>query len=221
MSGRGRSQRDRGGGRGRGGREGGRGRGGRGRGGRGRGGGGFVVVGNMVVVGDIPADARPVNTNNRGGNGEPVSPWKNSRAKAQLAEMLKDRTSNVRTISVDAVWESNPLFRQYPWPRFKQNFKSLKKKIDDEAAAIAFDQRSYEHEQEKFPRNATTMRGQPFWNGHPAESLMEADVKQGIISGMKPKAVRQSRPEYQEFDLPCGIISTKKKRNKLKNHTGK
>jgi len=156
----------------------------------------------MVVVGDIPADARPVNTNNRGGNGEPVSPWKNSRAKAQLAEMLKDRTSNVRTISVDAVWESNPLFRQYPWPRFKQNFKSLKKKIDDEAAAIAFDQRSYEHEQEKFPRNATTMRGQPFWNGHPAESLMEADVKQGIISGMKPKAVRQSRPEYQEFDLP-------------------
>jgi hypothetical protein len=31
---------------------------------------------------------------------------------------------------------------------------------------------------------------------------MKNDIKQGNISGMKPKAVWESRPEYQEFELP-------------------
>ena len=73
--------------------------------------------------------------------------------------------------------------------------------VDAEAEAIAFDQRSFELEQVHFPRNATTMRGQPFWDGHPAKSLMANDVKQGNIEGMQPKDVWKSRPEHQEFDL--------------------
>jgi hypothetical protein len=126
--------------------------------------------------------------------------WKNSAARALLVRLLRDESSWIhQATSVEQVYENEPLFKRYPLKNFKTNFKNLKDSIKEETDAIDFDQHALEKQNERFPRNPRTTRGNPFWDGHDAQRLMAEDVKAGMTVHMKPSALRET--EYQEFPL--------------------
>ena len=55
---------------------------------------------------------------------------------------------------------------------------------------------------ERYPRNTTTLRGTPFWDGSEAQKHLEADVKAGRTDGLAPAEVMQLRPNiYCQFPL--------------------
>lgn len=132
---------------------------------------------------------------------KPLS-WKDSAAKVLALRLLADESSWVHQASIEEVHEREPIFKQYPLKDFKRNYKNLIKRIQEEKACIAFDQSALNKEKELFPRNPTTVRGNPFWDGHIAQTLLAEDVKSGRSSTMKPSELRESRVEYQDFPLP-------------------
>lgn len=127
----------------------------------------------------------------------PSSPWANSRAKKILRGLLLDPKSDVHIHRVEEIHSSNPLFEQYPLKNFKINFKNLKESIDTEQAAIKFDQLALDKEKQAFPRNDLSNKGYPFWDTHPAKTLLEADVKRGITK--KPSELQNSKEAYKAF----------------------
>ncbi|KAG7341497.1 hypothetical protein IV203_023449 [Nitzschia inconspicua] len=74
---------------------------------------------------------------------------------------------------------------------------------------VAFDETAYKLFKSKHPRAAATKKGETFWDGHPAQTLLKCDIKQqatdlkkGTIARNKlPAEMRDSRPEYKEFKL--------------------
>jgi hypothetical protein len=133
----------------------------------------------------------------------PPSPWRKSRAKDRLRELLTDESSWIHALSADAeqIHQSDPLFKRYPLKNFKTNFKNMKEAIKVEKSAIAFDQRALEQEKQAFARNPITERGYYFWDRHPAQQLMAEDVKAGRTFDKKPRDLQRERPEFQEFPL--------------------
>lgn len=69
------------------------------------------------------------------------------------------------------IWNNEPLFCQYKWERFRDNFRAMQNNINQDRSFIAFDIAAFAPEQAKFPRNALTERGYPFWDGHAAQKL--------------------------------------------------
>lgn len=133
----------------------------------------------------------------------PISPWRNSSAKAKLHSLFLDKTSYVHQVGATAeqVHSSDPLFAKYNVQNFKTNYKNLKQSIETELMAIEFDHLTLQKHNSAFPRMALTNRGYPFWDTHPARRLLEADVKHGRLEGKKPSDVRKSNAVYQEFPL--------------------
>ena len=54
---------------------------------------------------------------------------------------------------------------------------------------------------ERFPAKEVTVRGEPFWNKHPAKKLLADDVESGLAYELRPELLRLTRKEYQEFKL--------------------
>lgn len=130
----------------------------------------------------------------------PLSPWKNSKAKAHLRVLLLDESSWIhQAASVDEAHAAEALFKRYPLKNFKSNYKSLQASIAVERSAIGFDQIAFDAEKIAFPRNAETERGYLFWDRHPAQALLATDVKEGQSKSKKPSELRLERHEYQQF----------------------
>jgi hypothetical protein len=129
-------------------------------------------------------------------------PWVRSSAKELLWKLLLDDASYIYAAGMDiqAIYDSDPLFKQYKFANFKTNFGTLQKKVELEKTAIKFDQVAFDKEKEKFARPALTQRGHKFWNGHAAQDLMALDVKEKNTD-MKPSELQKTRPEYGEFPL--------------------
>lgn len=127
--------------------------------------------------------------------------WKTSEAKALLTKLLLDRDSDVHKMSPEEIHKSDPLFLAYPLDRFKQNVKNLKKSITRRKKIIQEEESAFQADSKAFPREQKTSRGYPFWDSHPASTLMERDIKNGKKENKKPKEFWQSRREYREFPL--------------------
>jgi hypothetical protein len=104
-------------------------------------------------------------------------------------------------MNADDAHASDDLFKRYPLKNFKSYFKSMQSSMARERDAIAFDQLSLQADMTSFPRNAATERGYLFWDGHPAQTLLAEDVKEGRAAGKAPTQLQQEREEYKEFPL--------------------
>jgi hypothetical protein len=145
--------------------------------------------------------------------------WKNSVAKSYLQDKLESTESNwiqelveadasgdpkLHFSTINAIHSRHELFRPYAQEKFRNNFRALKKKIDKTSAAVAFDQKAFEMEAMKYPKNISLNAGYPRWD-HPnnsAKKHLENDLKDGGIyknGTMKPSDLRNLRPEYNEF----------------------
>lgn len=141
-----------------------------------------------------PAFAHP------GGKPEP---WKKSKAKKLLEELLADESSYIHACGMDVsdIYDSDPLFKLYKIENFKTNYRNLLAKRELDRSCVEFDQSAFDNEKRLFPRNQQTERGYKFWDGHDAQRLMRDDVKEKRTIGVKPNDLRETRVEYKEFPL--------------------
>lgn len=130
----------------------------------------------------------------------PLSPWRNSRAKQRLYDLLLDESSWVQLLDVEEVHASDIGFNRYPLTNFKTNFKTLKDAIEAEKDAVDFDQNAF-HDEKTIGRKPLTERGYKYWDGHVAQGLLKDDVQGGATKNTTPSDLWQSRPEYMEFPL--------------------
>jgi len=73
--------------------------------------------------------------------------------------------------------------------------------IEKQQAKADFDSKALASDRHVHPPPAITSRGYPRWCGSEAERLLKADIDDGNLTGIKPKDLHQSRPEYQAFPL--------------------
>ena len=67
---------------------------------------------------------------------------------------------------------------------------------------IAADERDYLRDQKLFPRPSKTSRGVSFWDIHPANPLLQQDLKEMRERRKRfrlPSELRMTRTEYQDF----------------------
>jgi hypothetical protein len=117
-------------------------------------------------------------------------------------ELLLDQSSWVHILIDEQIHEAEPLFKQHPLEQFKTNILNMKVAIKIEGAAIEFDQLALDSDISRFLcKDVVTERGYDFWDGHDAQRLLAADVKEGRTAWMKPTQLHQSWDEYKEFPL--------------------
>jgi hypothetical protein len=159
----------------------------------------------------ISAVAAPKNKN----KSPALSPWRSSRAKEHLHELLLDQSSWVHILTDEQIHEAEPLFKQYPLKQFTTNISNMNKAaIVIEGAAIEFDQLALDSDNYRFPRKDVSERGYDFWDGHDAQRLLAADVKEGRTARMKPTQLHQSRDKYKE--LPLAVFRSHISQEELK-----
>ena len=127
--------------------------------------------------------------------------WKNSKARAMLVRMLMDKQSNVHKMTSKEIQASHKWFQEYDPTSFNRYVRDLRKVSTKKVAVVVEDNDIIKRELNRFPRPSKTIRGEPFWDNHPAKLLLREDVKAGKHLEMKPKLLRQTRSEYKEFSL--------------------
>ncbi len=130
-----------------------------------------------------------------------LEPWKTSKAKALLFELINNAASSVHQKSPEEVWESSEWFKKYPKHRFVANMKALQTAIETQGGVIAEDIRLVETELAALNLRENTKRGYPHWHKHNAKQLLAEDIKQGRNSNRKPRDFQTDRSEYQQFPL--------------------
>lgn len=134
-----------------------------------------------------------------------VEPWKNSKAKALLIRLLRDKSSAFHLLSPEKAWESSEWFKTYPKNRFINNMKNLKRALEARELIVANDNEIIEAEIASLRKlEQGTIRECPQWHDHDAARLLEEDLKNGLNKGMTPLEFQQTREEYLTF--PCDVF---------------
>ena len=141
------------------------------------------------------------NNNKNGGDDNPPSPWRNSKAKEKLEGLLRDETSWVQIMTPYQVWLNDPDFKKYKENNFVQNFKALKERIETKQQILEFDKANIKRDQLLHPASAMNKRGDKRYQGSEAEKQLKKDVKDGKSIGVVPKVLFASNPIYKESGL--------------------
>ncbi len=104
-------------------------------------------------------------------------------------------------MSVEEIWQSDPLFQQYELKKFKEYHKNMEKRTNKRKQQLLAEKQAYESDMKKLPRSRTTSRGYPFWHTHKASELLDEDEECGKAKRLTPKELWKSREEYQAFPL--------------------
>lgn len=152
----------------------------------------------------LPVSGKKADLINRLRNPPPVAgpkpkPWQHSSAKKDLKKSLMDPSSSIHNMSLSAIRDSDPRFKQYP--KFEKYFKDLKAKVEEEKRMVKEDDRLAEEHVKNFPGNQRNPRGYPRWKDHPAKALLEIDVASKLHKRMQPAELWATRKEYEEFPL--------------------
>lgn len=147
-----------------------------------------------------------------------VVDWKVSKCKAYLLIQLMDDKSSFHSMEPEEIYNSYDGFNDYAFTNFKNNLNNLKEVVRVRKEVIKEDERIYQLEQQRFPRKERTTTGKFFWDTHPSNLLLQEDVKKGKTNLMKPKKLRQTRNEYQDFDVGvfCGHVQQEKRAQREK-----
>jgi hypothetical protein len=108
----------------------------------------------------------------------PPEPWRTSQAKVllwrEIEDGIVDENSDLR-----AVHEGNPLYKQYPFARFKTNMKNLIKAVKN----------GKKPQVEK-------------WGKSEAKKLLKQDIIDGTVKDQDdPRDVYYTRPEFQKYEF--------------------
>ena len=136
-----------------------------------------------------------------------IKPWtsKSGRSKGWnlLYGLYMDPVTcvEVKKMSLDELWNSDPNFKCYPKQDFRKYNKAMVKVTDIARIEVERKQQAFEQDCRNFPHNEKNNRGEPFWYNHPAKSLLAKDVESGLAYNIKPKVLRETKPEYKQFSL--------------------
>lgn len=111
-----------------------------------------------------------------------------------------DPESWIQGMPASHVYFNHPLFEQYDETKFANNFNALVRNVQADKLASEFDQLKLADDKKVHPRPQLNSRSQPFWDTHPAKSLVIDEIKSEAIKDLTPAQVRERRDEYKEFD---------------------
>lgn len=130
----------------------------------------------------------------------PLIPWKESDAKQQL--MLEILCGDV---TIDSIWsevyDSNPLYQEYPRKNFRGNMKNLINSLAKKEKRAEDDDEAYVYERIIHPRPPVTVKGYPFWDTAPASKFLKEDIKHDVHLTMSFDEFWLWREDYQQFPL--------------------
>lgn len=132
----------------------------------------------------------------------PLSPWRNSTAKALLeTDIVAGRTRNLTPAQVYAM-PHRPLYRRYNKKNFMANFRRLNKTICDRTSAADAGRQALDNDAAVLAvRRAQSGRFQ--YNGSNVQNQLRKDVKEGLTDNKTPYEVQHSRQSlYVRPDLP-------------------
>lgn len=127
--------------------------------------------------------------------------WKKSLAQSLLRQLINDERSRIHTMDANEIWESDPIFQQYPLDKFEEYVTTLKEADVNETEIAMMNEEEIWKEMLAYPRGELTDRGIPFWDTHDAKSLLDEDVRDGTADRLKPKELRETRQPYKKFPL--------------------
>ena len=77
---------------------------------------------------------------------------------------------------------------------------SMVKLVKKHKKVISQDEADFQHDMALI-YDKTCKETTPVWHTHPAKTLLKMDVENGIASAMKPRELRGTRKEYQDFSV--------------------
>jgi hypothetical protein len=154
--------------------------------------------------------------NGYGPKGAPKQ-WQYSNTKMKLKKDLLDKNSHIHDMSVNEIWNSNPLYKQYPL--FPKYYEDLKKQVEAEGKEAHLDDIKAEKHIKNNPRGTLNKRGYPHWDKHPAKKLLQVDVYRKLHEAMRPCELQKTRKEYKEF--PPEIFAARVNSEVLKQKAAK
>lgn len=132
-------------------------------------------------------------------------PWKNSKAKAHLKQLLESDDTYMEMPEAELYLLSPDLFGQYREDRFVCNVKNLKKSIKDDKNQSTLQEAALVHDRQLFPKSPVTFWGYGRWDESEAKTQLRKDVRNNKQKTMKPAELRESRIEvYGQF--PLGVF---------------
>ena len=107
----------------------------------------------------------------------------------------------VHNMTAEEIWQLHPKFKCYPIADFKKHNKNMIILTRKKRKQIKKEEKALMQDWIAFPRKSTTGRNVPFWDTHIASSMLKEDESDGTAKKISPKALWESREEYQEFPL--------------------
>lgn len=150
---------------------------------------------NLSVAKDAEAKSKSKSSSNK------VPKWGNSKAKALLIKCLMDDKSPIHAMAPAEIYNMTPDFKLYPFENFSSNLMNLQQAVKERKKIIKQEEEEYNKQQLAFPRGKKTSRGEPYWDTHPANLLLQEDVRSGVVDELDPAQLYASRAEYQAFKL--------------------
>jgi hypothetical protein len=138
---------------------------------------------------------------------EPTIDWANSSAKQILIDDLESGILplDAKELSAkeawDIVYQHMVEFHGVPYTQFRDRLNDLRKAYKKKKTNVMWDAEAIQHDRLLHPRKACNHRGEPVFSISVALELLAKDVKEKKHKRMKPKVLRQTRPEYQIFTL--------------------
>lgn len=130
---------------------------------------------------------------------------KKSKGYKLLYKLFMDQSkSGIDQKTTEEIWKSHRRFSCYPLKDFKKYVDKMKKMTDKRRVLLEEQERDFEHHCLHYPRKAMTNRGYPFWDTHPASTLLVEHVKSGFADKYKPKELWMLSEHYKDF--PLGVF---------------
>ena len=150
---------------------------------------------------------------------KPDIPWKKSKAKADLIEMLTagdPQRDHVWTKPPAEVWGSREDLRLYPKANVCDAIRRYRKTILIQMKSIKFEDKAADQHWTRFCESAVDSRGNPKLHNSAAKNLLELDVAAGRAKGRKPSDIKKDRPEYAPFETKQWRRAVNNERQKQK-----
>ena len=152
--------------------------------------------------------------------GKAKQQWKKSLAKSLLSSLINNKKSKIHHMTAEEIWDSDPIFQQYPFDKFEEYLTTLQKAAANEEEIALINDDEFWTEMIAYPRDIVTDRGVPYWDSHPASSLLAEDVRDGTADMIKPKELHQMRIQYTEFPLKVFRQHIYQERRRLREEPG-
>ena len=127
--------------------------------------------------------------------------------------LMEPEGTGIEEMSPETIWQSHAAFRCYDFESFRGYLKNMQALTKKHRKIVAQDEADFQHDMELI-----TEKSGLIWYKHPAKELLKEDVASGMASSMKPRELRETRPEYREFSVTkfCKEVHHEKQRQRAK-----